>query len=138
MPSSGMAASSATTARARGDQSKSRAVRQAPKAATRPRANMPMRKLAPGLKKAISRSTLTTPTPYFLNTLSHTTTYPVPRAVVEEHGDAWVQPANLVGNGAYTLASHNLGVEIVFEKNPEYWDAENDVMQTERATVRVI
>ena len=34
--------------------------------------------------------TLTTPTPYFLNTLSHTTTYPVPRAVVEEHGDAWV------------------------------------------------
>ncbi len=76
--------------------------------------------------------TLTTPTPYFLNTLSHTTTYPVPRAVVEEHGDAWVQPANLVGNGAYTLASHNLGVEIVFEKNPEYWDAENVVMQTVR------
>ncbi len=56
----------------------------------------------------------------------------MPRAVVEEHGDAWVQPANLVGNGAYTLASHNLGVEIVFEKNPEYWDAENVVMQTVR------
>uniref|UniRef100_UPI00396CD17A peptide ABC transporter substrate-binding protein n=1 Tax=Paracoccus sp. TaxID=267 RepID=UPI00396CD17A len=59
--------------------------------------------------------TLSDPTPYFINTLSHTTTYPVPRAVVEELGDAWIQPANIVGNGAYTLASHNLGVEIVFQ-----------------------
>ena len=76
--------------------------------------------------------TLTTPTPYFINTLSHTTTYPVPRAVIEEHGDAWTRPENLVGNGAYTLASHNLGVEIVFQKNPEYWDAENVIMETVR------
>ncbi|MGR3250614.1 MAG: peptide ABC transporter substrate-binding protein [Paracoccus sp. (in: a-proteobacteria)] len=76
--------------------------------------------------------TLTEPTPYFLSTLSHTTAYPVPQSVVEEHGDAWVQPENLVGNGAYTLASHNLGVDIVFEKNPEYWDADNVVMQTVR------
>ncbi|MFN4062048.1 MAG: peptide ABC transporter substrate-binding protein [Paracoccus hibiscisoli] len=76
--------------------------------------------------------TLSAPTPYFLNTLSHATTYPVPRAVVEEHGQAWTQPANIVGNGAYTLASHNLGVEIVFQKNPAYWDAENVVMETVR------
>ncbi|WP_282603236.1 peptide ABC transporter substrate-binding protein [Paracoccus sp. PARArs4] len=75
---------------------------------------------------------LTTPTPYFLNTLSHATTYPVPQAVVEEHGDAWTQPANLVGNGAFTLASHNLGVDIVLNKNPEYWDADNVVMETVR------
>ncbi|WP_304616200.1 peptide ABC transporter substrate-binding protein [Paracoccus sp. (in: a-proteobacteria)] len=76
--------------------------------------------------------TLTAPTPYFLNTLSHATTYPVPRAVVEEHGDNWTRPGTLVGNGAFTLASHNLGVEIVFQKNPEYWDADNVVMETVR------
>lgn len=76
--------------------------------------------------------TLTTPTPFFINTLSHVTTFPVPRAVVEEHGNAWTQPGNIVGNGAYTLASHNLGVEIVFQKNPEYWDADNVVMETVR------
>lgn len=75
---------------------------------------------------------LTQATPYFLNTLSHTTAYPVPQTVVEEHGEAWVQPQNLVGNGAFTLASHNLGVDIVFEKNPEYWDADNVLMQTVR------
>ncbi len=76
--------------------------------------------------------TLTTPTPYFVSTLSHATTYPVPQAVVEEFGDNWTQPDNLVGNGAFTLASHNLGVEIVLEKNPEYWDAENVLMETVR------
>lgn len=76
--------------------------------------------------------TLSEPTPYFINTLSLATTYPVPRALVEELGDAWIQPQNIVGNGAYTLSSHNLGVEIVMQKNPEYWDAENVVMETVR------
>lgn len=75
---------------------------------------------------------LTTPTPYFIKTLSHGTTFPVPRAVIEEHGDAWTQPGNLVGNGAFVLDSHNLGVDIAMSKNPEYWDAENVVMETIR------
>lgn len=74
--------------------------------------------------------TLTTPTPYFVKTLSHPTTFPVPQKVVEEQGDAWTQPGNLVGNGAFVLTGHNLGVDITMEKNPEYWDAENVVMQT--------
>ena len=75
---------------------------------------------------------LTTPTPYFIKTLSHGTTFPVPRAVIEEHGDAWTQPGNLVGNGAFVLDSHNLGVDIAMSKNPEYWDAANVVMETIR------
>lgn len=78
------------------------------------------------------RVTLSEPTPYFLKTLSLATTYPVPQTVVEELGDAWTQPGNLVGNGAYTLVSHNLGVEIVMRKNPEYWDADNVVMENLR------
>jgi len=77
--------------------------------------------------------TLTKPTPYFVSTLSHATTFPVPRAVVEEFGDKWTQPDHLVGNGAFTLASHNLGVELVMNKNPEYWDADNVLMETVRA-----
>ena len=50
---------------------------------------------------------LTAPTPFFLKTLAHATTYPVPQRVVEEHGDAWTQPGNLVGNGAFKLDSHD-------------------------------
>lgn len=75
---------------------------------------------------------LTARTPYFLKTLSHATTFPVPQKVVEQHSDAWTQPGNLVGNGAFTLQSHNLGVDITVVKNPEYWDAANVVMQTVR------
>ena len=75
---------------------------------------------------------LTTRTPYFLKTLSHATTFPVPQEVVEQHGDAWTQPGNLVGNGAFMLDSHNLGVDITLVKNPNYWDAENVVMETVR------
>ena len=76
---------------------------------------------------------LSTPTPYFIKTLSHATTYPVPRAVIEANGDAWTQPGTLVGNGAFVLERHNLGVDLVMTKNPEYWDAENVLLETVRA-----
>ncbi|MDO5631368.1 MAG: peptide ABC transporter substrate-binding protein [Paracoccus sp. (in: a-proteobacteria)] len=75
---------------------------------------------------------LTTPTPYFIKTLSHATTFPVPQAVIEAEGDNWTQPGKLVSNGAYTLQSHNLGVDITMVKNPQYWDADNVVMETVR------
>ncbi|MFV0292603.1 MAG: peptide ABC transporter substrate-binding protein [Paracoccus sp. (in: a-proteobacteria)] len=71
---------------------------------------------------------LTKPTAYFINTLSHSTTFPAPRAAIEEHGDNWTQPGNLVSNGAYILTGHNLGVDITMEKNPEYWDADNVIL----------
>ncbi|MBC9245902.1 peptide ABC transporter substrate-binding protein [Paracoccus sp. 11-3] len=71
---------------------------------------------------------LTKPTPYFLKTLSHSTTYPVPQAVIEAEGDAWTQPGKMVGNGAYVLQSHDLGVEAVAVKNDQYWDAEHTIM----------
>ena len=64
--------------------------------------------------------TLTTPTPYFIKTLSHATTYPVPQKVIEAEGDNWTQPGKLVGNGAFVLESHNLGVDITLKKNPDY------------------
>ncbi|HHQ4532764.1 TPA: ABC transporter substrate-binding protein, partial [Aeromonas veronii] len=41
--------------------------------------------------------------PYFVSMLSHTTTYPVPKKVIEKFGDKWTQPENMVSNGAYTL-----------------------------------
>lgn len=72
--------------------------------------------------------TLHTPTPYFIKTLAHPVTFPVPQSVIEAEGDNWTQPGKLVGNGAYTLKSHNLGVDITLEKNDEYWDAEHTVL----------
>ncbi|MCF3974484.1 peptide ABC transporter substrate-binding protein [Paracoccus salsus] len=75
---------------------------------------------------------LSKPTPYFVKTLSHATTYPVPRKVIEAEGDAWTRPGKMVGNGAYVLDGHDLGVEAVAVRNDRYWDADNTIIETVR------
>lgn len=79
--------------------------------------------------------TLTQPTPYFVKMLSHSSMFPAPRAAIEAHGDAWTQPGNLVGNGAYTLVSHDLGVQATMKKSETYWDAENTILTDIKAVV---
>ena len=65
------------------------------------------------------------PAPYLPELLTHYTTFPVPQHVVEQHGDAWVQPANIETNGPYKLvrwASNNF---VHVERNPYFFDDEN-------------
>ncbi|PYE85400.1 peptide ABC transporter substrate-binding protein [Pseudoroseicyclus aestuarii] len=69
--------------------------------------------------------TLSQPLPYFAQMVTHTTTFPVPQATIEEFGDSWTQPGNMVSNGAYVLADRVAQEYITLEKNPEYWDADN-------------
>lgn len=61
---------------------------------------------------------LVAPAPYFLGLLTHYTTFPVPQHIVEAHGDAWIQPRNIVVNGPYKLAFWRTGDQLVSEKNP--------------------
>jgi oligopeptide transport system substrate-binding protein len=69
--------------------------------------------------------TLNAPTPYFLEMLAHQSNFPVHRASIEELGDAWIQPGNLVSNGAFTLSEFVPGDHITIVKNPSFHDAEN-------------
>lgn len=50
---------------------------------------------------------------------------PVPQKIVERLGDAWSDPKNLVGNGAFKLDSFIVNDEAILTKNPYYWDAKN-------------
>lgn len=68
--------------------------------------------------------TLTGPTPYFLGLLSHPVAYPVNRRNIEEFGDQFSRPGNLVSNGAYVLSRWTPRVEVVLEKNPLYREAQ--------------
>ncbi|MDO5529848.1 MAG: peptide ABC transporter substrate-binding protein [Paracoccus sp. (in: a-proteobacteria)] len=68
--------------------------------------------------------TLHTPTPYFLELLTHQTGLPMHQASVEEHGDAFTRPGNLVTNGAFMLESFTPNDRIVMRKNPHYYDAD--------------
>ncbi|MGL5948428.1 MAG: ABC transporter substrate-binding protein [Aeromonas sp.] len=60
--------------------------------------------------------------PYFVNMLSHTTTYPVPKKAIEQFGDKWTQPDNMVSNGAYRLKKWVVNERIELERNPAYWN----------------
>jgi oligopeptide transport system substrate-binding protein len=62
--------------------------------------------------------TLEYPAPYLPGLLSHYTTFPVPQHVVEQFGDAWIQPQNIVVNGPYKLVYWRTGDQLVAEKNP--------------------
>lgn len=69
--------------------------------------------------------TLEQATPYFLELLTHQTGLPLHQASVEEHGDQYTRPGNLVTNGAYMLESFTPNDMIVMHKNPEFHDADN-------------
>lgn len=73
---------------------------------------------------------LRSPTPYFLGVMTHATTYPVYSPALEEHGDRFTRPGNLVSNGAFVLAEWRVQSHIKVVRNPEYWDNENTTLET--------
>lgn len=68
--------------------------------------------------------TLVEPAPYFLGLLTHYTTYPVPKHVVEVYGNEWIQPENIQVNGPYKLVYWVSGDQLVVETNPKFEGAD--------------
>jgi oligopeptide transport system substrate-binding protein len=65
------------------------------------------------------------PTPYFIELLTHQTSFPVHPASVQKHGNDFVKPGNYVSNGPYVLAEVVPNSHIKATKNANYWDAKN-------------
>ncbi len=65
------------------------------------------------------------PAPFLPQLLTHYTSFPVPQHVVEVHGDAWVQPQNIVTNGAYKLVQWRANDFVHVERNDFFFDNEN-------------
>jgi oligopeptide transport system substrate-binding protein len=72
---------------------------------------------------------LSAPLPYFAQMTTHSTTFPAPQKVVEEFGDAWTKPGNIVSNGAYVLTEHLPQERSVRERNEMYWDNANTIIE---------
>ncbi len=72
--------------------------------------------------------TLKAPTPYFLGLLNHSSTYPINRRAFRQFGDKFTRLGNLVSNGAYVLSDWVVQSHIVLDRNPEYWDNANTVI----------
>ncbi|MGF1739772.1 ABC transporter substrate-binding protein [Vibrio profundum] len=68
------------------------------------------------------------PIPYFVKMMSHTTMAPVHKATVEKWGDEWTKPEHFVSDGAYVLKKWVVNERMVLERNPEYWDNKDTVI----------
>ena len=69
--------------------------------------------------------TLEHPAAYLPEMLTHYTTYPVPKHVIEKAGKDWTKPGTMVSNGAYKLAARRPYDRIKLVKNPFFIDAAN-------------
>ncbi|OSP53891.1 peptide ABC transporter substrate-binding protein [Pseudoruegeria sp. SK021] len=74
--------------------------------------------------------TLERPTPYFLELLTHQTGLPMHPASVDEFGTDFVQPGNMVTNGAFTLSSFTPNDKVVLQKNPMFHSADTVAFDT--------
>lgn len=73
---------------------------------------------------------LRAPTPYFLGLLTHSTTYPIHQASIDQHGDQFIRPGKHVTNGAYQLTEWRTNDYIAAKRNPNYWDNANTSIDT--------
>lgn len=63
------------------------------------------------------------PAPFLPELLTHYTTFPIPKHVVDKHLSDWTRAANMVVNGPYTLAEWKPHDHIRLVKNPLFYDA---------------
>jgi len=68
--------------------------------------------------------TLNGPTPYILGLLTHNVAFPVHQATVEEFGDEWTRPGNMVSNGAFMLEDWVPQSQLTVVKNPNFHAAD--------------
>src|SRR5699024_61061 len=71
---------------------------------------------------------LSTAVPYLPKLLAHTAMAPVPQKIIEPYGDQWTNAGKFVGNGAYQLKNWQVNEYILLERNTDYWDNDNTVI----------
>lgn len=67
---------------------------------------------------------LNTPTESFLNVITNPSFFPINEKVATEDPDWHTDADTFVGNGPFKLVEWNHDVNLIFEKNENYWDAD--------------
>ena len=71
------------------------------------------------------RVTLTSPQPWFVQQMSHTSFVPVHKATVQRHGKNWTEPGNIVTNGPFKLAAWRHDASVTLVKNTKWRNAKS-------------
>ncbi len=78
------------------------------------------------LDERVIEIALAKPKPSLIELLSHTSSYPVPKHVVEKmRGGNWARPETIVSNGPYILRDWQPGHIIKVERNPLFYESGN-------------
>ena len=81
--------------------------------------------------------TLETPTAYFPQLLAFTTYVPLREDIVSANPEGWAtNPETYVSNGPFKLVRWDMKDQLVFEKNDNYWDADN--VKLEKITYKLV
>ncbi len=70
--------------------------------------------------------------PYFV---SHTSTYPIRKDIIEKYGNSWTEPQNIVTLGAYRLKKWEHDKRIILEKSSGYY---NQTTQIKNILIHII
>ena len=62
------------------------------------------------------------PAPYLIELLTHYTTYPIPRHVLNKYGKDWIKPQNIETNGPYSLFNWRPHDNIHLKRNSFFYD----------------
>lgn len=84
-----------------------------------------------GIKALDTRTvevSLDQPVSYFLQMLAHPALVPINKKDVEQFGDKWTQPANIVSSGAYKIDQWVVNEKVVAVRNSRYWDDAHTVV----------
>jgi oligopeptide transport system substrate-binding protein len=78
------------------------------------------------VNKTTLQITLTSPKPWFIQQMSHTSFLPVYKPIVDKFGNKFTEAANFIGNGPFKLASWKHDARLVLVKNTK-WRLANTV-----------
>lgn len=98
-------------------------IRNAEKVATGNAAPAELGVSAPNPKTFVIQ--LAHPAPYIPEMMTHYSTFPIPKHVVEKAGANWTKAGVMVSNGPYMLAERRPSDRIKLVRNPQFYDAAN-------------
>jgi ABC-type oligopeptide transport system substrate-binding subunit len=74
--------------------------------------------------------TLTSPQPWFVQQLSHTSFIPVNKAAVDKWGEKWTEPGHIITDGPFNLKQWKHDASLTLVKNPDYYDPSSVKLDT--------
>jgi len=86
--------------------------------------------------KSTVKITLTSPQPWFVQQMSHTSFTPVNKAAVEKWGDKWTEPSHIVTDGPFKLTAWKHDASLTLTKNPDFYDASS--VKLDKVAVSII